>query len=69
MTGKIKKIDSTPVGLVILLLIIPLLFYACTGNKNISDPAVVMKLKPSANNPRNSEGDFIKLKDGMWIIL
>src|SRR5688572_13241580 len=25
---------------------------------------LVLKLEPGANNPRNSEGDFIRLKDG-----
>ncbi len=30
----------------------------------ISEPETVLRLSPSENNPRNSEGDFISLKDG-----
>jgi sialidase-1 len=34
------------------------------GKTNIAEPKTVLKLSPSENNPRNSEGDFINLKDG-----
>lgn len=34
------------------------------GDTNISEPKTVLKLTPSENNPRNSEGDFVNLKDG-----
>jgi len=35
------------------------------GNgKKILPPETVLRLDPSQNNPRNSEGDFINLKDG-----
>ncbi len=30
----------------------------------IPEPETVLKLSPSENNPRNSEGDFVTLKDG-----
>src|SRR5690242_16733442 len=30
---------------------------------------VVLSLEPSANNPRNSEGDFIKLKNGRILFI
>ncbi|WP_206610969.1 sialidase family protein [Mariniphaga sediminis] len=42
--------------------------FACSsGTKKGSDiegPETVLKLSPSENNPRNSEGDFVNLKDG-----
>src|SRR5690606_1258561 len=28
-----------------------------------------LKLAPKTGNPRNSEGDFIKLKDGRWLFI
>ena len=34
------------------------------GNAPLSAPRVVLELPPSAGNPRNSEGDTIRLKDG-----
>lgn len=34
------------------------------GDTSISEPKTVLKLPPSENNPRNSEGDFVNLKDG-----
>ena len=53
---------------VISILIISLLTTYCSSNnnnkKNINSPLTVLKLNPSKNNPRNSEGDFINLKDG-----
>lgn len=33
-------------------------------NTKYSDVRMVLKLNPGENNPRNSEGDFIRLKDG-----
>ncbi|MCB1076659.1 MAG: exo-alpha-sialidase [Verrucomicrobiae bacterium] len=32
-------------------------------------PEVVLELAPSASNPRNSEGDFIQLKDGRVLLI
>ena len=52
------------------LLIIAVLFCACTPGSRVQNRAsdsgkeVVLKLEPGADNPRNSEGDFIELKDG-----
>jgi len=44
------------------------LFASCSSgekeNVKIAEPKTVLKLSPSGNNPRNSEGDFINLKDG-----
>jgi len=34
------------------------------GDTTISEPKAVLRLTPSEDNPRNSEGDFIQLKDG-----
>ncbi len=33
------------------------------------DPELVLTLPPSADNPRNSEGDFIQLKDGKILFI
>ncbi len=43
-----------------------ILFTACSFNGKVAEyPAkTVLRLPPSQNNPRNSEGDFINLKDG-----
>ncbi|MDD4109226.1 MAG: sialidase family protein, partial [Prolixibacteraceae bacterium] len=35
----------------------------------IAEPVTVLKLSPSVNNPRNSEGDFINLKDGRILFI
>lgn len=32
-------------------------------------PSTVLVLSPSAGNPRNSEGDFIRLRDGRWLFI
>ncbi|MGJ7027585.1 hypothetical protein, partial [Petrimonas sulfuriphila] len=50
-------------------LIIGFLITSCSSSgkrNNLPDysPKTVLKLPPSSNNPRNSEGDFITLKDG-----
>lgn len=49
-----------------LILLIMLPFIGCTTeNKNIdSGKEITLKLQPKEGNPRNSEGDFIQLKDG-----
>ena len=40
-------------------------------NRQISwpEPTTVLNLQPGANNPRNSEGDFIKLRDGRLLFI
>jgi sialidase-1 len=35
----------------------------------MTEPLIVLKLTPSENNPRNSEGDFINLKDGRILFI
>ncbi len=66
-----KKTNLTkPNRLKCILLLFPLALsvLACSDRtKNSTDipgPETVLKLKPSENNPRNSEGDFVSLKDG-----
>jgi predicted neuraminidase len=53
-----------------LLFLVALFTYACTPGSKVQNKdaspgkEVVLKLEPGQNNPRNSEGDFITLKDG-----
>ncbi|MDP6083267.1 MAG: hypothetical protein QF497_07895, partial [Verrucomicrobiota bacterium] len=48
-----------PVGLAALLLV------AGQGLASAADePQTALRLPPGPGNPRNSEGDFIRLKDG-----
>ncbi|RIJ46651.1 exo-alpha-sialidase [Maribellus luteus] len=52
-----------------LFIISALLFVLACSNEvkkvtDIPEPKTVLKLSPSENNPRNSEGDFVTLKDG-----
>jgi Neuraminidase (sialidase) len=62
--GRLLKFDHLKYS----LFVIPLLLFACSnGTKKgtgIPEPEMVLKLAPSENNPRNSEGDFVNLKDG-----
>ena len=37
-------------------------------NTTIPNPKNVLKLAPTENNPRNSEGDFINLKEGAFCL-
>ncbi|MBN2522838.1 MAG: exo-alpha-sialidase [Bacteroidales bacterium] len=39
------------------------------SDTDIKDPITTLKLMPSENNPRNSEGDFINLKDGRILFI
>ena len=61
----IKILPST-----ILIWVLLGIAFSCKTNKannKISDskgPETVLSLRPSADNPRNSEGDFIRLKNG-----
>jgi sialidase-1 len=50
-------------------MLITVMFIACSSVRNRGEkpgriPETVLGLTPSADNPRNSEGDFITLKDG-----
>ena len=40
-----------------------------TSDQNISEIQTVIEIKPSHENPRNSEGDFIQLKDGTILFI
>lgn len=58
-------LNSLKYGLLILVASIQTnygLYAQMDRSKN--DPKIVLKLGPSDGNPRNSEGDFIELKDG-----
>jgi sialidase-1 len=49
------------------VIIISILFVLSCANRRSGDPdapETVLKLTPSEDNPRNSEGDFINLRDG-----
>lgn len=54
--------------LMLFLFSIGFLIISCINkakqDRKISAPVNTLKLAPSVNNPRNSEGDFINLKDG-----
>lgn len=49
-----------------LIVLLVIGFVACKSNHNNSENGkkIVLRLEPSKDNPRNSEGDFIQLKDG-----
>src|SRR5690606_40956424 len=53
-----------------VILILVLSHLNCSSDPNqeqkrpVSPPETTLILKPSENNPRNSEGDFVELKDG-----
>lgn len=67
------KFFSNPLFLLVLLG----LAMSCKGkleesaNKKLSSlgPKTVLSLQPSADNPRNSEGDFIRLKNGTLLFV
>lgn len=59
---------------VILLLSLFIFHYSSLLNAqnkttDISPPKIVLKISPGDNNPRNSEGDFIELKDGKLLYI
>ena len=62
------RINSCNSYLLIFGIVAVLIFPSCSGNnKNATEstaPQTVLSLFPSENNPRNSEGDFITLRDG-----
>lgn len=55
---------------VVQVLLCSAIFMACSTTKNKKNhsvfvkPEITLDLSPSDNNPRNSEGDFVSLKDG-----
>ncbi len=58
------KVLSTIIAAIFIILTM----WSCSPNNKqqstIKAPEVILTLSPSDNNPRNSEGDFITLKDG-----
>jgi len=44
-------------------------FNGCKNNTVSSGKEIVLRLEPSDGNPRNSEGDFITLKDGRILLI
>ncbi len=50
-----------------------LLYCSGCGNKDLTDEGsgkkIVLRLEPGPNNPRNSEGDFIRLKSGRLLFV
>ena len=58
-------ISKKLINLSIILFLIITLFTNCNSNKNVNNGKdIVLRLGPSEGNPRNSEGDFIQLKNG-----
>jgi sialidase-1 len=57
---------KTSIEHIIVVFVISFLAYACSNqpSKEALGKEIVLKLTPSHENPRNSEGDFIQLKDG-----
>jgi sialidase-1 len=57
-----------------LLMFFTVLLISCStklpySGKPASEPRVVLRLNAGENNPRNSEGDFIELKDGSLLFI
>lgn len=54
-----------------ILLILSGIFFQCQNRTNDTENTnkVVLQLPPGENNPRNSEGDFITLKDGRILFI
>lgn len=56
-----------------VMLIVGHLLFSCSSFKeetlDSAGKQIVLKLAPGENNPRNSEGDFIKLKDGRILFI
>jgi len=53
------------VNLSAILFLIITLFTNCSSNENVNNgKEIVLRLEPREGNPRNSEGDFIKLNNG-----
>ncbi|MEN8202426.1 MAG: sialidase family protein [Bacteroidota bacterium] len=43
--------------------------YSTRRSRSDQDVETVLQLRPGPENPRNSEGDFIQLKDGRWLFV
>ncbi|MCD6598395.1 MAG: exo-alpha-sialidase [Bacteroidales bacterium] len=57
--------------IILLILTIPILFMGCSTDVTNDEPGkeITLLLEPQEGNPRNSEGDFIKLKDGRLLFV
>ncbi|RLD36739.1 MAG: hypothetical protein DRI73_00080 [Bacteroidetes bacterium] len=57
--------------IILLILTIPILFMGCSTDISNKEPGkeITLRLEPQEGNPRNSEGDFIKLKDGKILFI
>jgi hypothetical protein len=73
MIGRVMFKSSLIRVAILILSSFILIFSACDSlsksSKNNSTKKVVLRLNPSPENPRNSEGDFITLKDGRILFI
>ncbi len=73
---EVKNIKHRGLYIFLSLLVIAM-FVACTNSDNSNtgstpdsmEPQTTLALNPSEDNPRNSEGDFVKLKDGRILFI
>jgi hypothetical protein len=67
-----KRLMKNLIILLILLAAGLLTYFGCSRKKTLSEfpgKEIVLRLEPGPNNPRNSEGDFIQLKDGRILFI
>ena len=64
-----KSIFIKGVHLLLIIFLIHISLISLAQNTPIDKPKTVLKISPSDNNPRNSEGDFIELKDGRLLYI
>jgi len=66
-----RQLNTNHINLFVIIMGLSL--FSCSKKEKAvtdhSEPRTVLKLTPSTNNPRNSEGDFINLKDGRIIFV
>ncbi|MCK5815189.1 MAG: hypothetical protein KAH07_04515, partial [Flavobacteriaceae bacterium] len=57
----IRNLKNTAAILTLILIV-----FGCSNKEPISEKGkeITLRLEPKPGNPRNSEGDFIQLKDG-----
>ena len=68
--GEINYMLSKKLNLSFILFSIIILFSSCSMNDKVNNgKEIVLRLEPKEGNPRNSEGDFIKLKDGKILFI
>jgi sialidase-1 len=64
-----KSILIKGVHLLLIFFLIHFSLFSLAQNTPIDKPKTVLKISPSDDNPRNSEGDFIELKDGRLLYI